>query len=321
MAGSDDSSDLPEETPPEVPEEFAAAYREAYLRALQDEVDGAPDPAAAVALPEPILGAEPGRGAHAGPDVVAAEEAAALEGIASGKHRVTEYRSATPYDRARSRGWFVPLLAFLAVLLVVLLAWVLVHAGDDDEPTPGAGPTSTGSSTTPAGTSTPAEPKPQRYRGPITPVGIAKVAATCTMDPGEDAAGRTVTYDAAHVIDGEPGTAWRCDGDAIGERLVLRLPAGTRVGALGLVAGYAKDDPRTGADRYAENNRITKVRWTLGRGTSFVQRLDGSPEDRALQLRRIPVTETGRVVLEVLEVVEGERGSTAISEISVQRPR
>ncbi len=64
--------------------------------------------------------------------------------------------------------------------------------------------------------------------------------------------------------------------------------------------GYAKTDPANGVDRYAENNRITRVRWRFDDGTTFVQRMSANPGDRSMRTMRIPVTQTSRVVLEIL---------------------
>lgn len=320
MAGSDDLNDLPEE----VPEEFADAYREAYLRALREE---GLQPGEAVA-PEPVEPVPADAPVEPVPDepVEAPEVAPA---VAAGRHRVTEYRSATPLERVRGGRWFLPLLVALVVLLLVLGAWALAKGLGGDDATPGRQGAPSGSSGTPdqEPSESPDEPaptaddEPAPYEGEVVDVPVGAVAATCTMDPGVDAAGRRVGYAAANAADDDPGTAWRCDGDAIGERLVLRIPEGTRVAALGLVPGYAKTDPASGEDRYAENNRITRVRWTLASGESYVQRLDPDPESRALQLLRIPVSETGRIVLRILAVEEGERGATAISEIRVAAPR
>ena len=63
--------------------------------------------------------------------------------------------------------------------------------------------------------------------------------------------------------------------------------------------GYAKTDPQSGADRYGENNRLTRVRWVFGDGDSVVQNLDGSPDTRGVQTMRIPPVETDSVVLEL----------------------
>jgi hypothetical protein len=96
------------------------------------------------------------------------------------------------------------------------------------------------------------------------------------------------------------------------------MAAGVDVAEVGLVPGYAKTDPASGVDRYAENNRITRVRWTLSDGVSIVQRLDPDPTSRAVQLLRVPPTQTDTITLEILGVRRGPRNTTAISQIVVR---
>lgn len=287
MADSDDAG-FPDGPPPEVPEEFAAAYREAYRRAM-------------------VEGSAP----SADPDQ--APPQAPSESVAPGgppTQRVTEYRAGSRLEHLRESAWFVPLVAVLLVLALVLGGWLLARSlGGDEEPA--------GTPAERSGTAGAAAP----HRGPVDPVEVTAISATCTLAPGVDAAGRRVGYDARNAIDGKPTTAWRCEGDAVRQRLVLRLPEGTEVAAVGLVPGYAKTDPASGADRYAENNRITRVRWHLAEGVKVEQRLDPAPGRRDLQVLRVPRTATDRVVLEILAVERGSRGATAISEIRISAAR
>lgn len=287
MADSD-NADLPDAPPPEVPEEFAATYRDAYRRALEGEDD------------EPLP-------------------------VEPGAHRVTEYRAGTPLEHLRQSAWFVPLVAVVGVLALVLVGWLIARGlgGDDPAPARQSGTAdATRSDPTAASTGgTSSRTGRSAHRGPVEPVAVTSIAATCTLAPGVDAAGRTVDYVAGNATDGDLTTAWRCEGDATGERIVLRLPKGTEVAAVGLVPGYAKTDAASGADRYAENNRITRVRWIFADGVSIEQRFDPAPGRRELQVLRIPPTATDRVVLEILAVQKGSRGATAISEIRLSVPR
>jgi hypothetical protein len=274
-------------TPPEVPQEYAAIYRDAYERALSDE-DG---------LADELLTAT----------AIAPE----------------------PTERP---AWLVP-AGLGAALVLVLCAFVLgkMLSSDDSGDTTGdpAAATRPAASTSPSHTpskrSTPATPRKtaatKAWTGRVSPVAVNAVTATCTARPGTDSAGKPVRYDAGNTVDGDPSTAWRCDGQGIGTVLTLTLPAGTEVGQVGLIPGYAKTDARSGADRYAENNRITKVRWTLADGSVVVQKLDPGPENRRVQLMRVPRTATGTVTLEILAVDRGTRNTTAISEIEVYRAR
>ncbi len=278
--------------PPEVPEEYAAVYRDAYQRALDES---------------------------SGPEGAARDDQGDLIPLRPAGQRPAPAR-------------FAPLLFGVVVVLVaavVLGVSLLLDRGDAPassetpvgvvDPTPTPAPTP---APTPTGTTSPvpsASPTQAAWDGPIAPVPVAEVTAACTSPPSVDAAGDRVEYSAGNVVDGDPTTAWRCNGEALGETLRLVLPAGTAVAEVGLIAGYAKTDPVSGADRFAENNRPARIRWTFEDGTEVVQVLD--PDVRTLQRLRVPRTESGTVVLEVLAVERGTRNRTAISEIEVARAR
>ena len=157
----------------------------------------------------------------------------------------------------------------------------------------------------------------ERYDGPLDVVRITDATASCQSDSSQDAAGNATSYEPANAYDQDLSTAWRCDGSGAGQRFTVEVPEGTVVGEVGLVPGYAKTDPATGVDRYAENNRITRVRWLFDDGSSVVQTMSGDPDDRSMRTRRVPATETGRVVVEILASQPGPRDTVAISEIRV----
>ncbi|GAB2737432.1 NADase-type glycan-binding domain-containing protein [Nocardioides pakistanensis] len=161
---------------------------------------------------------------------------------------------------------------------------------------------------------------PEPYGGAVAAVQVEGSEATCRSGASVDAAGNPVTYEPARAHDADLSTAWRCDGSGVGQRLILLLPEGAGVAEVGLVPGYAKTDPVSGVDRYAENNRITRVRWHFADGSSVVQRIDGDPADRSMRTMRVPVAEGGRVVLEILEAAPGRRDTIAISEVRVAGP-
>jgi len=285
MAGNEDAG-----TPPEVPEEYAATYRDAYLRALAQ--DGQ------------VL------------------EPATPESAASRPLFVDEVEPAEQddYRHDDSRRWLLPFLIGGAVVVVVFGVLLVSSLGgspsNDDRPVTRPRATATPSSTPDAAASTAPENGPA-YEGPVAPVPVKDVTATCTAKPGVDSSGRTVRYDAANAADDDVSTAWRCDGSAVGERLSIALPEGTEVAEVGLIPGYAKTDPKSGVDRYAENNRITRVRWTFEDGTSAEQTLDPDPKNREVQLVRVPETESGSIDLEILAVEKGSRDTTAISQIAI----
>ncbi len=303
MSGPENS----DSAPPEVPEEFAAAYRAAYERAMASQSVQT----------------------HRRPDHEEAAEVEALparsSSISVGTHRAP-YQEESPERTSvrdlRESRWFVPVLLALLALLLVLGAYAVgrVFAGqvEPDGP-PAAEPTvklSEGSQ------SPSAKPKPQStpsaspWDGPVEAVAGVNARVGCTTRPGVDASGDRVDYVAANMVDADPETTWRCDGTAIGQRITLRLGAKTSIGELGLIPGYAKTDPKSKDDRYAENNRITRVRWTFG-GVVVEQSMNGSSQDRSLRLIRVPRTSARTIVLEILAVEKGPRNTTAISEVRV----
>jgi hypothetical protein len=155
------------------------------------------------------------------------------------------------------------------------------------------------------------------YRGPLAPLNVINASAPCVSSPGVDGGGNTVTYQAGNMLDDDPTTAWRCDGDGRGVTLTLRLGAPTTIVAVGIVPGYAKTDPYDHVDRYAENRRISKVRWTFGDGRWIEQTLSTDPKSRRLQTLRIPRVRSNLVTLEILDSVPGARDTVAISSVQL----
>ncbi len=306
----------PGSPPPEVPEEFAAAYRDAYERALAAQTAGAQH------RDDPVP-----------PDETLAEE---YEGTATveqplprrrrpmrvGTHRTAdrEYDDRpTWFEGVSESKWFVPLLLALLALMLILGAYALGRelAGRVDQP-PRANGLVVESPDGEVQPFTNQKPVKGAWKGRLTRIEDVQAKVTCTGKPGEEADGEPVTYEASNLTDGVADTTWRCGGKALGERVTLDLGEEVPVGQVGLVPGYAKTDETTNADRFAQNNRVRRVRWTIG-DTEVVQRMSGSPEDRNLQLVRVPKTRTDNVELEILSVRKGPRNKTAISEIQISR--
>jgi hypothetical protein len=101
-----------------------------------------------------------------------------------------------------------------------------------------------------------------------------QVQVVCQAPQTTDGAGNPVTYVPEQMFDGRMNTAWRCNGDGVGQVVTFDFPAGATIVEVGLVNGYAKVDPATGAERYGEYRRISKVTWTFANGTSFQQSLN-----------------------------------------------
>ncbi|MPZ62614.1 MAG: hypothetical protein GEU93_15240 [Propionibacteriales bacterium] len=159
------------------------------------------------------------------------------------------------------------------------------------------------------------------YRGAISTIRPVSASATCRAPDGVDAGGKKVRYVADNMLDRKRATAWRCNGAGRGVTLVIRLGGRTEVASVGLVPGYAKTDPVDNTNRYRENRRISKVRWTFGNGAWIEQRFNTSPNDRSLQTMRIPAVKTGKVSITIKGSVKARRNTIAISTVRLGSPR
>jgi hypothetical protein len=170
---------------------------------------------------------------------------------------------------------------------------------------------SVGSGATPAGAG-------QSGGGSSDVVAGASVKATCEQDAGREADGSKVTYGPEHVLDDDPATAWRCEGNGKGERLSVELGAPAVITEVGLIPGYAKTDPADRTDRYQENRRLSMVRWHFDGDVTIEQKLDPSPNNRDLQRIAVPAVTSSSVVLEVLDSVAAERDRIAVSSVAIK---
>ena len=219
--------------------------------------------------------------------------------------------------------WLVP--ALLAGLVVVLLLGAYgigrVVSGnlagtDVKQAEPDGVVIGEDGSTGTSGSAQPSKgPAAKPYHGATDTARIGGASATCQSGNGVDSAGNLVSYSPGNVYDEDMTTAWRCDGDGTGQQLTVDLAGKTRIGEVGLVPGYAKTDVRSGIDRYAENDRITRVRWVFDDGTTVEQKFDPAVSNRSMQSMRIPVTKASKVVVEVLDSQRGDRNTIAVSEL------
>ncbi len=324
------------EPPADLPPEYAETYRRAYEAAYRDlqadtptQVDLPPVPAPDRAGTEPtvpVTGDDEQRERYAvsgplfadePPAPAAAEPTQVLSGLALLEH-ARDRDDADPEEAPARPAWLVPALLALAAVVLLAAAFLVGKlvsggvAGADH----GAQPVDVGGNGPLARHQAQGAP----YDGALQAIAVGSASASCQSADAVDAAGHKVSYPPKNVYDGDLTTAWRCNGDGVGQKLTLQLPPGSKVAQVGLVPGYAKTDPANGADRYAENNRITKVRWVFDDGTTVTQTFDGSPKRRDLQTKRIPVTAAGSVTVEVLSSTPGPRHTIAVSEVELAGP-
>jgi hypothetical protein len=245
--------------------------------------------------------------------------------------QVEEDAPLAPEDHAREPrpGWFVPALLGGLVLALVLGAYVIGRVfsssvGDAEVQTEGPERVvmgENGESGAGGGKDNGPAQKEARdaYQGTVEIAAIGGASASCQAPSSVDAAGNEIGYPPTSAYDGDLTTAWRCNGTGVGQTISLTFAEPVEVGEVGLVPGYAKTDPASGVDRYAENNRITRVRWTFPDGTSVVQRLDGSPTNRSMQSLRVKPVQADSVTVEVLRTVRGARNTVAVSEVQIGR--
>jgi hypothetical protein len=167
-----------------------------------------------------------------------------------------------------------------------------------------------------------AAPSPSSF-GLVEPVTPAQVKVGCQAPQTTDGAGDRVYYIPEQMFDGKMSTAWRCNGNGIGQIVTFEFSAGTSIVEVGLVNGYAKVDPANGAKRYGEYRRITKATWTFANGTSFQQSL----EDGVGTVQKLSIpSQPGNQVTLTIEASTGPgsnakgRDSVLISEVAFGSP-
>jgi hypothetical protein len=125
------------------------------------------------------------------------------------------------------------------------------------------------------------------------------------------------------MFDAKPNTAWRCNGNGIGQVIIFTLPDKTTINKVGLVNGYAKVDPASGAKRYGEYRRITEVTWSFANGSTFEQSL----QDGVTKLQKLGIPPQPGDTVTLTINASSTPGSTArgrnavlISEVTFSQP-
>lgn len=228
-------------------------------------------------------------------------------------------------SHAAARTGSDPLLWLVGVGIVLLFAVVggalMLLGGGEDEGATALDPETTLAEVEQS-SSTPDSPAPSEDtsepEGEPTPEGVDRLVPADVAVPGSasasrDNAGNSVTYEADNLLDEDPRTAWRVAGDATGEVITFRFDDPVTVTDVGLVNGYAKEDPPN--DWYLANRRVLRVEWSFGDDTSVVQDLT---EEREVQRMEVEAVETDVVELRLVDVSDpGSRDYTAISEVSL----
>ena len=206
--------------------------------------------------------------------------------------------------RPLGRGTLIvgPVVALLGVLVVG--AFVLGMLRDDQE---SAGVPVAGGS---EGSAERDSPSPSSSRiDHSSPARVLDVSSTCTADPSKGP-GWSLSYRARNTVDGDPTTAWRCNGLAVDQVLSFELAPGSRVVQVGLVPGAAR------SDRDPRANRITRVSWRFGDAAPIEQTISAGAS-ASMRTVEVPTTSTDQVRLTILGVAPGVNNQTAISAVQI----
>lgn len=143
---------------------------------------------------------------------------------------------------------------------------------------------------------------------------LAHATAEKTAPATRDQAGRTVSYAASRLLDGDPRTTWRMVGDGTGVSITFTLDRPVTITRVGLINGWA--DSRAGGDRYLQERRVTAVTWTVG-SVRVRQRL--REPVRSLQYLDVGPVTARRITLTLDEVTDpgpvDPHDFTAVSEV------
>jgi hypothetical protein len=154
-----------------------------------------------------------------------------------------------------------------------------------------------------------------------TEIELTVMAASCEREPARDAAGNEVDYPPDYAIDSDDQTGWQCQGDGAGQTLELDLGGTATIARVGLIPGYAKQDPHDGREWYPLFRRLTEVRWHFDDGDPVTQELDPDPDRRDLQVLDLPEPrEASTLTLEIVSSTTGDtadRSVIAVSDIEV----
>lgn len=189
--------------------------------------------------------------------------------------------------------------AALVVLLVLVVAVVAFVVGRES-----AG-RDTGARTTPSPGSTPSRTAAPR----TTPVGPTGASSTCAPPTVSGADSETVSFAPENTLDDVRATGWACAGVAVGQELVLRLPAGRTVTSVGLL-------PITDVSGVMVN-RLRAVDWMFDDGSTYRQDLVAGA---VAQIRSVPTTRARTVRVRLASVSPGPADLTGISSVYLFGP-
>jgi hypothetical protein len=237
-----------------------------------------------------------------------------------------------PEDDKRRRKFLIAGGVGAAVIIAIIAGVLIAKSGDDSSNSSALA--SSHSSTTEQVRSSVTEFEPTTEpeettstssfpTGPPVAVTPLSVSASSTDADGTDECTppNPVSFQPANLFDGDPSTAWRVDGNGVNTSIDVTLDGPTRLTSIGLIPGYAKHDPCSGADRFPQSYRIASVSYAFDDGTTVSQSFADSPT-----MQTTPVdTTTSHVVVTITGTTQpaypvgdpSRREKTPISEIAI----
>jgi len=128
-----------------------------------------------------------------------------------------------------------------------------------------------------------------------------EVTSTCALDGQTDANGDPLTLEPSRALDGDPATSWTCRADGSTMAMTMTWADPIEVTEVGLLPGLDLFGPGNGADRWVQNRRVERVRWSFD--DEEVDQ-DFDVEERTVQTVAVETTTT-TITLEVLATVPG----------------
>jgi hypothetical protein len=165
---------------------------------------------------------------------------------------------------------------------------------------------------------------PAAPAAPLVPTGLAVpslVEATCTARGSTDSRGNPVDFKPENTIDGDPASAWRCEGSGNGVTITYSLPAAARIVQIGAIPGYDRVDPFNNDDRFFENRRLQSANWTCldAAGTALATSAQAFNDDRSMQVQNVAGFDACQAIrLEITDSTPSTRRDfIAISEVTI----
>ncbi len=199
-----------------------------------------------------------------------------------------------PDGAERRRRGIAPSLLIVPLVLAVIVGFLIGRLL----------PTPIGDPEPPGGTVSPVAPAGDvvvPFDGPASVVEAQRASGQCRIG----AWGTPAT-----LLDHNPRTVWRCEGDGVGEFIEFSFEEPVTLVGIRLVNGNTAV-----ADRFLKERRITAIRWTFADGSFFDQGL--APSESSPQEVRFPETTTSLANMEILATTPGDDEGMASDSVSI----